>query len=230
MNNRKVFAGLAAVRDHLAKEGLGKNQTNQHQGFKFRGIDDLLGILQPALNSGKTIMLPSVLEIDRQQYTTAKGSLQFYTVVKVRYTFISEEDGSEYSVDYAGEAADTGDKSLSKALTMSFKSLAFHAFQIPLNGSDDADRHIADETAPPPVPDDVSSALVAAASVGTDALKAAWRETPAETRELVTKFHAKFWADLKAQARAVDGEAPLRAAIEKHIAASLPQENAVPGA
>jgi hypothetical protein len=203
MNNRKVFAGLAAVRDHLAKEGLGKNQTNQHQGFKFRGIDDLYGILQPALSAGKVIMLPSVHEIDRKEYTTSSGKLQFYTVVKVRYTFISEEDGSEYSVDYAGEAADTGDKSLSKALTMSFKSLAFHAFQIPLNGSDDADRHIADETAPPPVPDDVSSALVAAASVGTDALKAAWKETDKASRELVAQFHAKRWESLKEQASAV---------------------------
>jgi hypothetical protein len=198
-----VFAGLAAVRDHLAKEGLGKNQTNQHQGFKFRGIDDLYGILQPALSAGKVIMLPSVLEIDRQQYTTAKGSLQFYTIVKVRYTFISEEDGSEYSVDYAGEAADTGDKSLSKSLTQSLKTMCFASLQIPLNGNDDADKHIADETAPPPIPDDVASSLVAAAGVGTDALKAAWRETPAEARELITKFHAKFWGTLKAQAGAV---------------------------
>jgi hypothetical protein len=150
-------------------------------------------------------MLPSVHEIDRKEYTTSSGKLQFYTVVKARYTFISEEDGSEYSVDYAGEAADTGDKSLSKALTMSFKSLAFHAFQIPLNGNDDNDKHIADETAPPPIPDDVASALVAAAGVGTDALKAAWRETPAEARELITKFHAKFWGTLKAQASAVAG-------------------------
>jgi hypothetical protein len=205
MNNRKVFAGLAAVRDHLAKEGLGKNQKNAAQGWNFRGVDDLLGIAQPALSHGKIIVLPSVLEIDRQQYTTSSGKLQFYTVVKIRYTFISEEDGSEYSVDYAGEAADTGDKSLSKALTMSLKSLFFHAFQIPLNGNDDNDKHIADETAPPPIPDETASALVAAANAGTDALKAAWRETPAEARELVTKFHAKFWNELKAQASAVAG-------------------------
>jgi hypothetical protein len=196
-----VYEAMAAVRDHLAKEGLGKNQTNQHQGFKFRGIDDLYGILQPALSAGGLVMAPDLRSLERKEYTTDKGKLQFYTVVNVGYHLIATEDGSTAFFQYAGEAADTGDKSLSKALTMAFKSFCFHVFQIPLNGNDDADKHVADETAPPPLPEDIKAALTDAAAESKDALKAAWRELSPETRELVTKFHAEFWAGLKASAK-----------------------------
>jgi hypothetical protein len=201
----KVFSGLAAARDHLAEKGLPKDQRNEQQKFMFRGIDPLYGILQPALKAGGLVMMPNVLTVDRKEYQTVNREgtprLQFYTVVQVEYHFVSLEDGSETAYTYAGEAADTGDKSLSKALTMAFKSFCFHVFQIPLNGTDDADQHVADTTAPPPLPEDIKAALTDAAAESKDALKAAWRELSPETRELVTKFHADFWAGLKGSAK-----------------------------
>jgi hypothetical protein len=206
---RAVYAGLAAVRDHLAKEGLGKNQTNQHQKFKFRGIDDLYGILQPALAVGNIVMAPSLGHYERKEYVTpgkadgAPPRLQFYTVVTVEYRFTSLVDGSEALFSYAGEAADTGDKSLSKALTMAFKSFCFHVFQIPLNGNDDADKHVADETAAQPIPQSLRDDLEFAAEGGTKNLRAVWNALPEKDRDIVMARDQPWWESVKEKAKHV---------------------------
>ncbi len=196
---KMVYHGLAAVRDHLAKEGLGKNQTNQHQNFKFRGIDDLYGILQPALAAGSVVMAPSLIAMDRKEYTTDKGKLQFYTLVTVQYRFTSLADGSEALFSYAGEAADTGDKSLSKALTMAFKSFCFHVFQIPLNGNDDADKHVADETEAPKLSPEIADLMEDAASRGLPAFREFWKELSKEDRKLA-QSDSKWFDGLRAKA------------------------------
>jgi hypothetical protein len=147
-------------------------------------------------------MCPSITDLKRSEYTTDKGKLQFYSVVTVDYYLFCVADGSELRLRYSGEAADTGDKSISKALTMAFKSFCFHVFQIPLNGNDDNDKHVADETsAPPEIPEDIKTLLRDAAGSGLDELKAAWKAVAPETRELITKHHAKFWQDLKSGAQ-----------------------------
>ena len=120
MESKHVYLGIATAREALARRGLGKNQTNTHQNFKFRGIDDLYAVLQPALQEGEIVLIPNVVEVNRSEHVTAQGKLQWYTTVRVQYHFISLKDGSEDIYTYAGESADTGDKSLSKALTIAF--------------------------------------------------------------------------------------------------------------
>lgn len=179
-----IYAGLAAVRDHLAENGLAKNQTNSHQGFKFRGIDDLYGVLQQALQASGVVMIPNLGTVERKEAPTSKGTLQFFTTAFVRYTFVSVEDGSSVEVYYAGEAADTGDKSLSKALTMALKYMAFHTFQIPLNGNEDGDKETAEDTAAPVLDQVVKDGLEAAAKAGVTAFRDYWKTLDGGTRKL----------------------------------------------
>lgn len=181
---KHAHTGIASARDHLASKGLGKNQKNEHQGFKFRGIDDLYGIVQPALAQAQLVMLPDLTHIERKEYTTANGKLQFYTVVTVQYSFVSLVDGSSVGFTYAGEAADTGDKSLSKALTMAFKSFCFHVFQIPLNGNDDNDKHVAEEVEAPKLDPELKAELEEAAKLGVVAFRDYWKAVSKEDRIL----------------------------------------------
>jgi hypothetical protein len=188
-----VGSGIAAVREFLAEKGLGKNQENKHQNFKFRGIDDLYGILQPALAHGKVILSPDLASFDRKEYVKADGKYQFFTTTTVDYHFESLVDGSTRTYRYAGEAADTGDKSLSKALTMAFKSFCFHVFQIPLNGNDDADKHTPDEVEAPKLDEDTKLTLEAAAGAGVAAFRDAWKSLDKDTRKLAQQD--KKWFD-----------------------------------
>jgi hypothetical protein len=189
-----IYAGLAAVRDHLAEKGLAKNQTNQHQGFKFRGIDDLYGVLQQALQASGVVMIPNLGSVERKEQQIASKPdrdgnyppprMQFFTTAFVRYTFVSVEDGSSVEVYYAGEAADTGDKSLSKALTMALKYMAFHTFQIPLNGNEDGDKETAEDTAAPVLDQVVKDELEAAAKQGVGPFRDYWKTLDGATRKL----------------------------------------------
>jgi hypothetical protein len=56
--------------------------------------------------------------------------------------------------------------------------------------------------APPFLPADVEQTLKDAAADGLDALKLAWKKLDADKREIVTKHHNKWWADLKASCNA----------------------------
>ena len=94
------------------------------------------------------------------------------------------EDGSSVEVYYAGEAADTGDKSLSKALTMALKYMAFHTFQIPLNGNEDGDKETAEDTAAPVLDQVVRDELEAAAKQGVGPFRDYWKTLDAATRKL----------------------------------------------
>jgi hypothetical protein len=189
-----VYTGLAAARDYLAEKGLAKNQTNEHQKFKFRGIDDLYGILQPALAHADLVMAPDLGHYDRKEYTKADGKLQFYTMVTVQYRFTSLVDGSEAMFGYAGEAADTGDKSLSKALTMAFKSFCFHVFQIPLNGNDDADKHTVEEVEGPKLDPELKTAMEDAANVSLASFRDYWKGLSKADRTLAQQDKGWFTA------------------------------------
>jgi hypothetical protein len=129
-------------------------------------------------------MIPNLGTVERKEAPTSKGTLQFFTTAFVRYTFVSVGDGSSVEVYYAGEAADTGDKSLSKALTMALKYMAFHTFQIPLNGNEDGDKETAEDTAAPVLDQVVKDELEAAAKQGVIPFRNYWKTLDKDTRRL----------------------------------------------
>lgn len=134
-----VYAAIAAVIADLAKTGIAKDQVNQGQRFKFRGIDDVYNALAPLLAKHKLIVLPRVTSREATQRESKGGGVLFHTVLGVEYDFVSAEDGSKHTVAVVGEAMDSGDKSISKALSIAYKYAAFQAFCIPTEGDHDPD-------------------------------------------------------------------------------------------
>jgi len=57
-----------------------------------------------------------------------------HTTINVSYTFVAVKDGSSHLCALSGEAADSGDKGVAKALSMAFKYLIFQAFAVPTEG------------------------------------------------------------------------------------------------
>lgn len=135
----KVYAAINAVANLLSKVGISKDQENIHQRFMFRGIDDVYSALaRPLVDSGLRVF-PRVIARETTERATAKGGTAFATVLTVEYDFVSVEDGTKHTACVVGEAADTGDKSHSKALSMAFKYACFQTFCIPVEGEEDAD-------------------------------------------------------------------------------------------
>ena len=138
---KKVYSAISLVTQNLAKEGIAKDRKNEQQGYKFRGIDDVYNALAAFLAEAKLCILPNVLSREVTERTSAKGSVLLYVTVKVDFSFVSAEDGSEHHVVTYGEAMDSGDKATNKAMSAAYKYAAMQAFCIPTEGDNDADAH-----------------------------------------------------------------------------------------
>ena len=143
----QVYAAIAAVMADIAKEGIAKGRSNQQQGYKFRGIDDVYNALSPILSAHKLVMLPRVLSRDVIERQTKNGGALFYVTVDMEFTIICANDGSAHVIRTYGEAMDSGDKATNKAMSAAYKYAAMQAFCIPTEGDNDADA-VTHEVAP----------------------------------------------------------------------------------
>ena len=135
-----VIRAMNLVSARLAEEGIKKSRNNQQQGYKFRGIDEVLNALSAIISSEKLVIIPHVQSRDVTERQTKSGGALFSVVVRVDYTFISAEDGSREVVGpFDGEAMDSADKATNKAMSAAYKYMAIQTFCIPTEGDNDAD-------------------------------------------------------------------------------------------
>jgi len=128
-----------AMANILAKvDCIEKGRTNQHQGFKFRGIDDALNTLHGVFADEGVFLLHEVLEHSVTERPTAKGGVSFHHIVKVKFHFFCK-DGSHIAAIGIGEAADTGDKGAGKAMSYALKVCLLQTFLIPTEEEKDPD-------------------------------------------------------------------------------------------
>lgn len=132
----QIYTAMAAAMAEIG--AIGKEKTNGQQGFKYRGIDDVMNALQPVLVKNRIFVTPEVLEQSREERTTQRGAALTYTILKIRYTFYAE-DGSNVSAVVVGEGMDSGDKSSNKAMSVAFKYACFQVLCIPTEEMKDPD-------------------------------------------------------------------------------------------
>jgi hypothetical protein len=141
MSERTIFKALTGVQSALSAQGISKDQTNNFDKYKFRGIDDVLNAMAPILAKHGVLIIPSVKNYETKQVPTAKGGVQNHTTILVEYTLYDTEGDSVHHMA-VGEAMDRGDKSINKAMSAAFKYFLFQAFCIPLQGQDaDGESH-----------------------------------------------------------------------------------------
>lgn len=144
--NPGVIDAICKIIKDLAAVGIGKNRRSQQQGFAFRGIDDVYNAVAPLLAKHGLCVIPNVLSREVTERTTPKGTVLFYTCVRVEYTFYCADDGSSLKAVTYGEAMDSGDKSTNKAMSAAFKYALFQTFCIPTE-AEDPDAHTHEVTA-----------------------------------------------------------------------------------
>ena len=136
----KIYAAIAGVINDIGT--VSKDKVNKQQGFKYRSIDDVYSVLNPALAKNRVFILPEILNESREIKTTAKGTQMICVILDMKYT-IYAEDGSHIQTTLKGEAMDTGDKAINKAMAIAYKYLCFQLFCIPVEAmaDPDADSH-----------------------------------------------------------------------------------------
>ena len=135
----KVYQSIGAVSRAMSSQGISKARNNSQQGYKFRGIDDVLNALSGALVDAGLVILPRCVERTVVERTTAKGGAIFYVTCKVEFDLVNTEDGSKHTVCTYGEAMDSADKATNKAMSAAYKYLALLVFCIPTEATADND-------------------------------------------------------------------------------------------
>lgn len=128
-----------AIPKIMAEVGhIGKDQKNTHQGWKFRGIDDVYNALNKLMAKYGVFTTCDIVENEREKMVSQRGTPQVGVRNKYRYTFYAT-DGSSVYCEAIGEAIDQGDKANNKAMSIAHKYVLFQVFCIPTEESQDPD-------------------------------------------------------------------------------------------
>ena len=138
-----IYESITKIMEEVP--AIGKDKVNKQQGFKFRGIDDVMNALQPLLAKNKVFIVPEILEQIREERTTSKGGNLIYSICKIKYKFYAE-DGSNIEAITIGEGMDSGDKATNKAMAIAMKYALFQVFCIPTEEMKDPDGETPEES------------------------------------------------------------------------------------
>jgi len=131
----KIYEDLIKANELVG--AISKGNTNQQQGFKFRGVDDVYNSLHPILAKCGIVIIPEVVSYEVTERQARNGVL-LYTRATIRHHFTSS-DGSSVTTLVVGEAMDSGDKGMSKAMSIALKYALFQLFTIPTDEDKDPD-------------------------------------------------------------------------------------------
>lgn len=215
-----VFEALSKVMGDV--QSIGKNSRNPQQGFAFRGIDAVMDAVGPALRKHGVLCLPIVHKLDHESYETRSGTSMRNVTVQTEWVFYGP-DGSSVSAATYGEASDAGDKAVTKAQSVAYRTVLLQALCIP-TGDPDPDQYT-HERAPQArrLPEQQPAPSIAADPAVIGVLKAAKTKLNSEQ----TATFIALWRDHELPA--IENLTPIQAELaisllEKVNGAQLPVE------
>jgi hypothetical protein len=129
-----IIQALASVMEDV--QSVGKKDRNSAQGFSFRGIDAVVNAVAPALRKHQVIVVPNVLEHEYASVEIGKNRTPMsHVTLKVLYKFIGQ-NGDYVEAVVLAEAMDSGDKAISKAMSVAFRTALLQSLALPTNEPD----------------------------------------------------------------------------------------------
>ena len=146
----KIYKAICNVMSDVGAIGKDKTADVGKRKYQYRGIDDVMNALQPAMVKNGIFVVPCVLNQIREERKDKYGGTLIYSISEVEYTFYAD-DGSNVKAVVVGEAMDSGDKSMNKAMSAAFKYACFQTFCIQTEDLLDSE-----QDDPRPVPTELS--------------------------------------------------------------------------
>lgn len=128
-----IHEALANVMNDIS--GVGKNETNAFDKYKFRGIDATVNAVGPALRRHRVLVTPRVQSVNYREVLSSKGKAQQECTLTVEYVFTGPA-GDTHSTVSVGQAMDRGDKATAKAMSVAFRIMLLQSFCIPTDDPD----------------------------------------------------------------------------------------------
>ena len=125
----KIMAAIAPI---------SKDSTNTQQGYKFRGIDAVYNFIQPILAEHGLFVKVELFDVQRSERPSKSGGVMTFVQLRARYNLVAS-DGSSVCGDAIGEAMDSGDKAVPKAMSVAQKYFFLQTFCIPTDDPKDVE-------------------------------------------------------------------------------------------
>lgn len=139
----EIHKKMAAIMKET--KAIGKTEQNKQQGFMFRGIDNVMNELHELFSRSEVFILPEVQDFTTQDRPTKSGGMNTFTRVRVKFIYTTT-DGSSVQTVNVGEAMDSGDKGMNKAMSAALKYSLTQMFLIPTAEVKDPDYNTPEET------------------------------------------------------------------------------------
>lgn len=98
------------------------SRGDRQADYSFASEGEIIAALRPAMVEAGIVVRPVRVRVVRQHtYTARSGSVLHSVRLRVRYRFTHAPSGTFALAETVGEAADSGDKAASKAMTIAFK-------------------------------------------------------------------------------------------------------------
>lgn len=149
-----IYAKIATIMKET--KAIAKAQKNEQQGFMFRGIDSVMNELHDLFANNGVFILPEVLDYVVAEKVTGRGTILYYTRAKIKFHFTAE-DGSEVCTINVGEAMDSGDNGMNKAMSIALKYALMQMLLIPTKDDKDPDATTPAETRPKTIAEIIQS-------------------------------------------------------------------------
>lgn len=128
-----VVEALIAVMAEVQQ--VGKGQVNRDQGYRFRGVDDVVNAVGPVLRKHGVLPVPLLEEMGLRDVRTSRDKPARESTVKVRYRFYGPA-GDSIDAVVPGESMDFGDKGIAKAMSVAYRIVLLQALCIPTDEPD----------------------------------------------------------------------------------------------
>ncbi len=122
-------------------------KDNKGYQFNFVSSSQTLGTLRKAMDDNALLLVPSVDSYEIRDHTTSKGAHEYFTALKMTFTWINAEKPEEkIECQWTGQGLDNGEKGVGKALTYAEKYFLLKFFNIATDKDDPDSKQSKTET------------------------------------------------------------------------------------
>lgn len=143
METKLIYGKMANILKET--KAITKSEKNLQQGFKFRGIDNVMNELHEIFSKNDVFILQEVKNFTTENRPTKSGGTNTFTRATITFRYMTT-DGSYVETTNVGEAMDSGDKGMNKAMSIALKYSLLQMFLIPTEEQKDPEATTPEET------------------------------------------------------------------------------------
>lgn len=192
-----IHEAIRKAMEEIARTGIAKTHQASLGGasVRYRGIEDAMNEMSGVLIRHRITVTPRYSDlniIERVKGAPADAKATRFATVRGTFTFTSCVDGSFVQCEHYGEAMDSGDKAVTKAQSVAFRTALFQQFVVPTMA---IDPEYGGDGMPEATRAAHAEALRTAASI--DALRKAWEAASQAAQAADDAAALKELADVK---------------------------------